>query len=276
MNFVNHNMKQFYGHRNMRDLPLQPYQNFMSKLADISGQIIRDAYHAIPNIVLKQDQSPVTEIDLAVEMALRAQITENYPTHGIIGEEYDDVNPDAEFVWVLDPIDGTQSFMIGRPIFGTLISLMHQGEPVLGLIDQPITGERWLGVGGGECLYGGDVIHTRACAALSEATLCTTSPDLFDVEQFKQFKTIRGKSRHAIYGGDCYSYGLLARGRVDVVIECGLKLHDFSALAPIIHSAGGIMTDWQGKAITQQSDGNVVVCGDARLHRQILEMLREG
>lgn len=246
---------------------------FIEQLATVSGEIIRQYYRKDVPYEVKEDASPVTLADREVERNVRALIRSSFPEHGIIGEEFDPVNENAEYVWVLDPIDGTKSFMIGRPIFGTLISLLHKDTPILGVIDQPILGERWTGVKGFATNLNYDPIETRACTELKDAVLCTTSPNLFKGQDFKKFDKIRKTAHYVVYGGDCYSYGLLARGSVDVVIETGLKPHDFCAFRPIIEGAKGIVTDWQGNPLTRHSDGRVLACGDKKTHAEIVEIL---
>ncbi len=247
---------------------------FAEQLANISGEIIRRYYKKKIPIEIKADDSPVTKADKEVERNIRAIIRTTYPEHGIIGEEYEAINPDAEYKWVIDPIDGTKSFMIGRPIFGTLITLLRNNEPLLGVIDQPILGERWTGVKGFATNFNYEEAKTRECKKIGNAILCTTSPHLFDEEDFLKFEQVRRLCQYSVYGGDCYSYGLLANGFVDVVIETGLKPYDFCALAPIIEGARGIITDWEGKRLNFESDGKVIASGDIRTHAQILELIK--
>jgi len=246
---------------------------FANQLANVSGEVIRRYYKKRITVEIKDDDSPVTKADKEVERSLRALIRASHPEHGIIGEEFEEVNPQAEYKWIIDPIDGTKSFMIGRPIFGTLIALLHNDKPILGVIDQPILGERWTGVKGFATNFNYEPTETRSCSSLDQATLCTTSPGMFNGKDFPKFEKVRKESRYAVYGGDCYSYGLLANGLVDVVIETDLKVHDFCALAPIVEGAKGVFTDWQGRKVTPYSDGRVIAAGDARVHEQALKML---
>ena len=257
----------------MNQIAPEEFIPFAEQLATISGEIVRRYYRKEIDIEAKDDASPVTLADIEIEKSLRAQIRSSYPEHGIIGEELEPVNPDAEYKWMLDPIDGTKSFMIGRPIFGTLISLLHNDEPILGIIDQPILGERWTGVKGFATNFNYEPCRTRDCIKLSDATMCTTSPNLFHGSDFEAFETVRKIAQYVIYGGDCYSYGLLSSGSVDIVLETDLKPHDFCALAPIIRGSHGIITDWEGNPITLKSDGRVLACGDARVHKEVLALL---
>lgn len=229
----------------------------------------------------KGDASPVTEADRAAERALRAYLTERFPTHGIMGEEYGTERGDAEYLWVLDPIDGTRAFLTGRPLFGTLIGLLHRGEPVLGLIDQPVTRERWLGVAGQPTRFtsplgggnGGGTAACRPCPSLATAELSCTSPDIFDAAGTARFERVRKAARRVTWGGDCYAYGLIALGLVDAVVEGTLKPWDWAALVPVIEGAGGRMTDWQGQPLTLDSSGEVIAVGDAALLPEIVSLL---
>jgi len=257
----------------MTKLDPNEYIPFSEQIMNLSGQIIKKYYKKDIDFEIKEDSSPVTKADKEVERSIRALIKSTYPNHGIIGEEFEDTNIDAEYKWVIDPIDGTKSFMIRRPIFGTLLSLLHNELPILGIIDQPILGERWTGAAGYATNFNSNITETRECSCLAEAVLCTTSPNLFSDDDFIKFEDIRKKSQYVVYGGDCYSYGLLARGDVDVVIETGLKIHDFLAFRPIIEGAKGIITDWEGNPITYNSDGRVLACGDKKVHKEIIRML---
>ncbi len=254
----------------------EDYIPFAEQLATIAGEIVRRYFRKPFSIEEKPDMTPVTAADREVEKNIRAAIHNAFPEHGIIGEEYESTNPGAELVWVLDPIDGTKSFLIGRPIFGTLIALLHRNKPILGIIDQPILGERWTGVEGFSTNFNYTPTRTRACATLKAAMFCTTSPSLFNEKDLPSFEHVRDNVQYVAYGGDCYSYGLLASGHVDIIVETGLKPHDFCALAPIIKGAGGVITDWAGEKLTLQSDGRVLACGDRRLHEKVLKLLGEG
>jgi inositol-phosphate phosphatase / L-galactose 1-phosphate phosphatase / histidinol-phosphatase len=244
-------------------------------LADAAGAAIRPFFRGEFGLESKPDASPVTLADRASEAAMRRLITTERPRDGIIGEEYGAEREDASRVWVLDPIDGTTSFVAGRPIFGTLISLVVDGWPVLGVIDQCIGKERWVGAVGKPTLFNGKPAKTRACRELSEAILGTTSPHAFSEHEAAHFVALAGKvaKRRIVYGGDCYNYGLVASGHIDLVVEAGLKLHDFAALAPIIEGAGGTMCDWSGNPLNAQSAGNVVALGDAARLDDVLEAL---
>jgi histidinol phosphatase-like enzyme (inositol monophosphatase family) len=234
-------------------------------LADAAGAAIRPWFRRPFLVETKQDFSPVTIADREAEAAIRALLAEHRPGDGVIGEEYGDDRADARRVWVLDPIDGTRAFVAGRPIFGTLIALMEDGVPVLGIIDQCIIGERWVGGVDHPTTLNGQRAHVRACAALGAARLGTTGPFLFDAADMPRVDALRGAVADSLYGGDCHNYGLVASGHLDLVVESGLKVHDWAALVPVITGAGGVMTDWAGAALRHGSDGRVVAAGDARV-----------
>jgi histidinol phosphatase-like enzyme (inositol monophosphatase family) len=248
-------------------------------LADASGAAIRPYFRARFEQELKSDSSPVTQADREAEAAIRGLLGNHRPDDGIIGEEYGSEHEDAERVWVVDPIDGTRAFIAGRPTFGTLIALLVGGKPVLGIIDQPISGERWIGAAGRPTELNGQAVRTRPCNALAGASLATTSPHLFDGADEDSFMAVArqvsggGLRRGLIYGGDCYNYGLLAGGHLDLVVEAGLQLYDYAALIPVVEGAGGRMTDWTGKALNQTSDGHVIAVGDATLLDSVLPLL---
>jgi histidinol phosphatase-like enzyme (inositol monophosphatase family) len=243
------------------------------RLADAARPIARRYFRTGLTVDDKTDASPVTIADREAESAMRALLTEQVPQHGVFGEEHGAVRTDAEYVWVLDPIDGTKAFITGLPIFGTLIALLHRGVPVLGVIDQPILGERWLGVAGHRSTFNGRDISVRACAALDQAYMYSTAPIMFPgaLEQRHQALTQRVKLFR--WGGDCYAYGLLAAGHVDLVVENSLKLYDFAALVPVIKGAGGLITDWAGRELDMHSDGSVLAAGDPAVHRAAAAVL---
>ncbi len=236
--------------------------------ADLAGQVIRPLFRSQLLVDAKGDASPVTEADRAAERAIRALLADRLPAHGVIGEEYGDHQADAEWVWVLDPIDGTRAFVTGRPLFGTLIGLLHRGRPVLGLIDQPATGERWIGIAGRPTTFRAPLGGTpgcRPCATLAEAELSCTSPDMFDATTAPRFAALKAAARRTTWGGDCYAYGLLAIGLVDVVVDATMKPWDWAALVPVIEGAGGRCTDWAGRPLALDGDGTVLAVGDPAL-----------
>jgi inositol-phosphate phosphatase/L-galactose 1-phosphate phosphatase/histidinol-phosphatase len=243
------------------------------RLADAAGAAIRPYFRADYGLETKDDASPVTLADKAAEAAMRRLVIAEHPMDGIIGEEEEERAGTSGRTWVLDPIDGTRSFIVGRPIFGTLIALLEDGWPVLGIIDQPIIDERWLGVTGRPTLFNGKPAESRRCRELSQALLATTSPALFTDDQLHAFEHVDSAVLSTVLGGDCYNYGLVASGHLDLVIEAGLKLHDFAALVPVVEGAGGRMCDWQGDPLHAGSNGEVIAAGDPARIEEIVEAL---
>jgi len=251
------------------------------RLADAAGEAIRPWFRNGAAAERKGDATPVTEADRAAEQAMREILAAEVPRDAVHGEEFGATTGSGGHsgrTWVLDPIDGTTSFMVGRPIFGTLIALVVEGWPVLGVIDQPILGERWLGVTGRPTLFNGAPAHARACAKLSDATLATTGPHYFDDHQGGHFMALAAKTDHKrmVMGGDCYNYALLASGHIDVVAEANLKLHDWAALVPVVEGAGGVMCDWNGDPLHAASDGHVLAIGDPARVEDVVEALACG
>lgn len=246
-----------------------------NRLAEAAGEAIRPFFRARFERETKADASPVTEADRASEAAMRRILNAERPADGIIGEEYGNEREDAARVWVLDPIDGTRAFVAGRPLFGTLIALVEDQQPVLGVIDQPIIGDRWVGARGQVTQLNGLATETRRCSALARAHLGSTSPAAFPERDFEKFQRVGAKAGDTLWGGDCHNYGLVASGHLDAVIESGLKLYDFAALIPVVEGAGGKMTDWQGRPLDSNSPGHVIAAGDPALIEQIVALLDE-
>lgn len=246
---------------------------FAHHLAGASGPVIRSHFRQPIAVDRKPDLTPVTVADREAEAAIRERISAAYPEHGIIGEEYGGEREDADYVWVLDPIDGTKSFITGKPVFGTLIALLHNGRPILGVIDQPVTGERWIGAAGRATTLNGEPVSTRPCADLALAALEATSPDMFEGADTDAFQRLCGRVGLVRHSMDCYGFAVLATGFVDVVVEATMNLHDFAALVPVIEGAGGMITDWQGAALGGASDGRVIAAGDARMHEAARKIL---
>ncbi len=252
---------------------------FLDDLADASGKAILPFFRAQFGLDDKARGGapfdPVTEADRAAEVVLRKMIGQTFPGHGILGEEFGSERTDAECVWVLDPIDGTRSFIAGLPTWGTLIGLTRNGVPVRGMMHQPYLGERFTGDGKSARLRGpaGErTLLTRRCADLGQAILATTDPRLFKAEEeAERFRTLEGQVRMSRYGADCYAYCMLAAGQIDLVVEAGLKPYDIVALIPIIEGAGGRVTAWDGGSAA--GGGRVVAAGDPRLHAAALKVL---
>lgn len=252
---------------------LEPFIDFAERLADASGAIVRRYFRTTLEVEDKPDESPVTVADREAEAAIRELIEEAFPDHGIVGEEYGAVRADAKYVWVLDPIDGTKSFITGKPLFGTLIGLLHEGAAVLGVIDQPVLGERWLGARGRPTTLNGRPVHVRPCGELGRAALYATSPHMFEGADKQAFARVRDAVKLPLYGADCYAYGLLACGFADLVVEASLAAYDYCGVVAVIEGAGGVITDWTGAPLGLGSDGRVVAAGDRRSHERALELL---
>ncbi len=250
---------------------------FAQAVADAAAAVIVPYFRSPVTIIDKGRAGifdPVTEADRRAEDVMRKTIAAEFPKDGIIGEEFGAVPGTSGFDWVLDPIDGTRSFVAGNPLWGTLIGLEHHGRTVLGVLDQPFLHERFTGWQTTELRdrTGTRPLHTRECAALADALICTTHPlTYFDDEQRARFQRVEQASRFSRYGGDCYSYALLAMGHVDLVIEAGLKHWDVAALIPLITAAGGMLTGWKGDPVPR--GGNVIAAGDPRIHAAAVELL---
>jgi inositol-phosphate phosphatase / L-galactose 1-phosphate phosphatase / histidinol-phosphatase len=244
-----------------------------NSLADAARPIAARYFRTPVTVDDKSDQTPVTIADREAETAMRALLNKHVPAHGIFGEEHGVERADAEYVWVLDPIDGTKAFITGLPIFGTLIALLHRGVPVLGIIDQPISRERWLGAAGRPSTLNDKPIKVRSCAALDRAYVYSTAPQMFGGALARRHEALAEKVKLFRWGGDCYAYGLLAAGHVDLVVENELKLYDFAALVPVIKGAGGLATDWRGRELNMTSDGSILAAGDPAVHRAAARIL---
>ena len=245
------------------------------RLADAARAAIRPHFRTVLNSERKADASPVTLADRAAETAMRRLLKAEVPRDSVIGEEFGESAGSTGRTWVLDPIDGTAGFLAGRPMFGTLIALMIDGWPVLGMIDQAVQAERWLGVAGRPTTLNGQPCRTRLCPDLADATLATTGPHYFDDHQGEHFMALAAKTDHRrmVMGGDCYNYAMLSSGHLDVVCEAGLKLHDWAALVPVVEGAGGTMADWQGEPLHMGSDGHVIALGDPARLEDVVEAL---
>ncbi|WP_422368897.1 histidinol-phosphatase [Pelagibius sp.] len=255
----------------------QEFVDLAGRLAEAARAIARQYFRQGLAIEDKPDESPVTLADREAEAAMRKLIGAAFPGHGIFGEEFGVENPEAEFVWVLDPIDGTKRFITGNPLFGSLIALLHKQKPVLGVIDMPILEERWLGVAGRPTTFtdrqGSREARVRPCPGLDQATVLSTAPEMFQGADGPAFQRLRQSAKLTLYGGDCFNYGLLASGFADIVIEADLAPYDYLAHTAIITGAGGIVTDWQGAALNLKSDGRVLCAGNAACHADAIKLL---
>ena len=261
--------------------PLPEPAAFAARLAEEAGAVALRWFRQPLEVELKGDESPVTAADRAVETHLRAALEARFPEHGILGEEFAPVRPEADSVWVIDPIDGTRSFITGWPIWGTLLALTVAGRAVLGVVEMPALGERWVGVAGGGAWYSAHGAPWRRCAAracdrLAAARFYTTSLLYFDGAERRRIEAVAAACHTPRFGGDCYGYGLLADGHIDLVIENRLQPYDYLAIIPVVEEAGGVITDWQGRPLTMASDGRVIAAATPGLHAEALALLAAG
>ena len=254
---------------------------FAHRLADAAGEVIRPYFRKAIEVVDKSKFGPkplfdpVTEADRNAETVIRDLIKSEFPLDGILGEEHGSEPGTSGRTWIIDPIDGTRAFITGRHTWGTLIALCEDGVPLLGIIDQPVLRERFVGVPGRAELTSPDgsrSLTTRACATLSTAVVSTTHPwGYFNRNERAAFEQVCEKARMSYFGGDCYGYALLAMGFIDVIIEGRLAPWDVAALIPVIENSGGIVTDWAGNRFA--NGGNVIAAGDVRVHAEVVRML---
>lgn len=248
---------------------------FAHQLADTARPITLRYFRRPLRVQQKSDDSPVTVADRETESALRTMITQQFPEHGIYGEEHGQEGLDRPYTWVLDPIDGTRAFISGMPLFGSLIALLHQGKPLLGVLEVPAMAERWVGAPTQPTTLNAQPCRVSNCQNLAQATLYSTAPEMFQGTTQDAYQRISKTVALRRFGGDCYSYGLLASGHVDLVVEADLAPYDYLALVPVVEQAGGIISDWQGQPLSLQSDGRVVAAASPALHRQALALLAD-
>ena len=249
------------------------FVDFAGRLADASGVVINRHFRTRFEVERKADETPVTIADRESEAAMRRLICDTYPDHGIVGEEHGAEREDAELVWILDPIDGTRAFIAGKPMFGTLIALVRGGAPLLGVIDQPVIGDRWLGARGRDTTFNGKAVRSRACERLGDAVLCTSNPAYFEGPDIAAFERLRDAAGWTQYSGDSYGVGLIANGSMDLAVESELGVYDFLSWGPVIEGAGGMVSDWHGAPLSLQTGDKILVSGDAGLHDRALARL---
>ena len=260
--------------KNFSDLTI-----FANHLADLSAPIAQKYFRQPNGELEKSDNSPVTLADREIEEILREEIERKFPTHGIIGEEFGLRNPDSDYQWIIDPIDGTSSFIIGRPTFGTLIALAFKGNVIIGIINQPISHERWCGLDGIGSWLNQTPIKTRQCLEIKNAIISTTSDFFFTKNDLQKFKNLAKNAKYqryggVIYGGDCYAYALLASGFIDIIIEPQLQVYDYAALIPIIKMAGGFIGDWEGGELKLESGVKLLACSSEELYRKVVREMK--
>lgn len=251
-------------------MPAPDLNAFFAQLCAISGEVARQYYRQPFQIISKGDATPVTIADRTIEERLRDTIEKAFPADGIIGEEFGEKTGTSGRIWVLDPIDGTKSFTIGRPTFTTLIALCEDGVPVAGVIDQPITGDRWVGIDGQPTRWNDMPIRVRACPDMAQAITGIGAPDQIGLPNYE---TLKNASRYMIYQGDAFLYGLLAMGQMDVVVEAMMGVYDIMALVPVVKNAGGIITDWNGQPHMIGGSDKVLAAGDEGLHAHVMQLL---
>jgi myo-inositol-1(or 4)-monophosphatase len=242
------------------------------ELADVARHLAMRHFRTPVAVVRKPDGSPVTIVDKEIESEMRRRIRAAFPAHAIRGEEFP-AEGSGEFTWVLDPIDGTKSFITGFPLFGSLIALLQGERPVLGVVEAPALAERWVGCEGRPTLCNGSEARTSGCRALADAVVYTTTPETFSREEWPRFEAVGARVALRRYGGDCYLYGMLASGSCELVIEVQLKPHDFMAAIPVVEGAGGRISDWRGAPLTAASDGRVVAAANEDLWREAVAEL---
>jgi len=256
------------------DPNLDELVSFANHLSDESAKIIKKYFRKSIEIHNKEDESPVTIADKNTELRIRELISAKYPHHGILGEEFENKEVESEYLWVIDPIDGTKSFIAGHKDFGTLIALLHNKKPIIGIINCPIHNERWIGIESQQTTMNGIKVKTSNQSSLDKCYLSSTGLYMFENDSFKKgFEKIIDETKYHRFGGDCYNYGMVASGYIEIVIENMLKVHDYMALIPIVEGAGGKITDKLGKMINFDSDGSVVVSANHKLHEKLIDII---
>lgn len=250
--------------------------DFLHDLAEASGAIARRHFRNDHDLGYKSDTTPVTQADWEIETALRRMIHKAFPYDSIIGEEFDTYHGDSAYTWVIDPIDGTKAFATGRATFATLVARCHNGVPVTGMIDQPVMEDRWLSTDGRTSYFNGQQCRINRCEHLDQARLHITSPvRMLQAKGGDKLEKLEEACSLCIYQGDSYAYGLLASGHLDVCVETNLAPHDFLAAVPIVHGAGGRISDWDGRELHMESAGDVIAASTPVLHHQVLQLLNQ-
>lgn len=253
------------------------FLDFAHQLANVAREITLNYFRQPLTVEGKGDGSPVTIADKQAEAALRERIEKRYPDHGIIGEEHADKSGNSRYEWILDPIDGTRSFISGYPLYGTLICLLEDGNPIVSIIDMPAQDERFYATADTGTRYRKHQheqgITSSAGETLTDALLFSTDYGMFKPQENQQADPLRQAVSMVRYNGDCYLYAMLAAGWIDVVLEADLKVYDFLPLKLVVEQAGGVITDWQGKPLTKNSNGQVLATGNNALHQQALALL---
>ena len=250
------------------------FENFLNDFADQAGDIALRYFRKNLNVITKPDESPVTQADLEIEQAFREKVARYFPEHGVIGEEYAGAQHGAEFVWVIDPIDGTKSFAVGRPLFGTVIGLVHNHKPVAGLVDQAFTKERWLGFKNEGAFFNEQKIKVARESCLKTARSFFSSPAIFSQDIRARLMQLSDHVKWPHFGCDCYAYGLLAMGCIDLIVEQQLKWHDIAGVIPLITEAGGHVQDWSGAPLQENWDGTLIAASGPYLAGEVARFLK--
>jgi len=257
-------------------MSVEDFAGLAGRLADTARDIVRDGRDRLA-MEIKPDGSPVTAIDKAVEGAIREILTREAPDHGILGEEFGSTGLDREYVWVIDPVDGTKQFAAGLPGFGVLVALCRHRRPVLGIIEQPLTGERTLGLASGGCWLNDKPVTTSGRASLAETVAGLSGPDAYDEIRFGGFERLRRATRWNLFDTGCLGYASLARGAIDLALNgTNLDAFDICALVPVVEGAGGLISGWDGAPLTLDSSGAILASASAPLHEAALSVLKSG
>ena len=259
-------------------MPIENFDllEFANSFADISKEILKKKFQKSFDVEKKPDGSYVTNIDKEIELIFREKVKKKFPCHGVIGEEFGDNENVSEYTWIIDPLDGTHNFISGKPLFGTLISCLKNQKPIIGIVDIPILDERWHG--GKEI---GVMLNNKKCKShkfkkdFNELIISSTSLLMFKGNDEKLVRNIYKKTRFPVFGADCYSYGLLLSGKIDLIIEASLKPWDYLAQVSLIEEQGGVITDWIGRDLSINSDGKIVASLDKNHHKRVIELLNQ-
>lgn len=252
----------------------QAYVDAALEIADLAREISLKYFRQPLDTVKKEDESPVTIADQQTEALIRSEIERRFPDHGFYGEESGQSETDATWVWVVDPIDGTTSFATGKPTFGTLIALLYEGKPVLGVVDLPALDDRWLGINGQATLYNGEAVLTSKVNNIADSSVYTTKPTMITEDDMPRYMTLSGQCKFSVFGADCLGYGLLSSGFTEIVLEASLEPYDYMALVPVIEGAGGCISDWDGREIDLQTADRILATANAELHQKALAALQ--
>lgn len=251
----------------------QELKTFALELAGEARAVLAELGQGGLDVEVKPDRTLVTRLDKTIEERLRARIERRFPEHAVIGEEHGTKATGSDFSWVIDPIDGTSAFIAGVPVYGTLIALARENIPVLGIIDIPELNRRWFGAAGEQTTQNGIPCRVRSCGSLASAMMSNGNPDFYSASERPALDRLRAATNCRIYGAASLAYGLLASGRTDLTLDTGQKIYDFAPFRPVIEGAGGVITDWQGRALTLQSSGQLLAAGDERQHAAALDII---